>query len=258
MLATAAVIGRDFELDVLANVVRRPADEVLGVVETAIAASLVTEAGARGGGFRFVHALIAQALVDELSVARRTQTHERVAAEIELLHGPDLGERVGALARHLLAAGTDVAKAVEYARRAGRHALAALAPDEAQRWFAAARDALQESGSADPQLSADLAADLGEAMRDAGHPEMLAQLVAATQAAERLQDGDRMARPLLADVQNGTDDDKCRRPWNSSGCCGGRWSCIRTRASTVRCCSASSAAELLMVSPDLDERDRAW
>jgi tetratricopeptide (TPR) repeat protein len=198
VLATAAVIGRDFELDLLAAVLEVELDDLLESIDAAMAASLLTESGARAGSLRFVHALIAQALVDGLTSVRRNQLHRRIAAGIELLHGPDLGERVGVVARHLVAAGEAPEKTVDYARRAGQHAIVALAPDEAMRWFRIAIALLGDSGSADELLRCELMADLGEAMRDAGDPGARDELIAAAHLARRLGDGDGVARSVLA------------------------------------------------------------
>lgn len=198
VLATAAVIGREFELELLADVLDRERDDVLEIVEAAMAASLLTEMGARAGDLQFIHALIAQSLVDGLSALRRSQIHRTVATSIERLYGPDLGDRVGSVAGHLLAAGEGAPKIVDYTRRAGRHALAALAPDEALRWFRTAHDILVQSDSTDDALRCDLLTDIGEAMRDAGLPGARDQLIDAARLAERLGDGDGVARAVLA------------------------------------------------------------
>jgi class 3 adenylate cyclase len=194
VLGTAAVIGRDFELDLLAAVLDRSADDLLTVVESAMAASLVTESGARAGSFRFIHALIAQALIDDQSLTRRGQLHRRIATVIQQLHGPDLRDRVATVARHVLEAGDDVAKSVDWARRAGQQALASLAPDEALRWFRAAL----ELGVEDPLTHCDLLTEVGEAMRDAGEPGSREVLLAAAHEAEALADEHRAARAALA------------------------------------------------------------
>ena len=194
VLVTAAVIGRDFELDVLAEILDEQPADLLGEIEQAMSASLLTETTGRPGAFRFIHALIAQALVDGLSAARRAQLHRRIAFTIEDLHGPELGDRVASVAGHLLAAGDDHAKTIDYARRAGTHALAALAPEEALRWFRTALELLDGSQDADPALRCDLAIDMGEAMRDAGQPGARDQLVAGAHAARALIDPERLAR----------------------------------------------------------------
>jgi class 3 adenylate cyclase/tetratricopeptide (TPR) repeat protein len=198
ILTTAAVIGRDFELDLLAAVLEEDPVELLGAMEEAMAASLLTETGSRAGAFRFVHAVIAQALAENLSTARRVQLHQRIASTIEGLHGPDLGDRVAAVAGHLLAAGDDPGKTIDYVRRAGTRALAALAPDEALRWFQTALDLYDRSALSDPELRCDIVTDLGEAMRDAGHPDARDHLMSAAGLARVLDDGDRLARALLA------------------------------------------------------------
>ena len=198
LLTTAAVVGRDFELDLLGALLDQPPDDLLEVIEEAMAASLLTETGSRSGGFRFIHAVIAQALVDSLSGTRRVQLHRRIAATIEELHGPDLGDRVATVARHLLAAEEDPAKTIDYVRRAGSQALAALAPDEALRWFQTALDLYDRSPLAAPELRCDIVTDLGEAMRDAGHPGSRDHLISAAQLAGVLHDGPRLARAILA------------------------------------------------------------
>lgn len=194
VLATAAVIGRDFDLDLLAAVLDRPEDDLLAVVEAGMAASLLTESGARTGSFRFIHALIAQALVDDQSATRRSQLHRRIAGAIQELHGPDLGDRVASVARHVLESGDDTAKAVDWARRAGQQAMASLAPDEALRWFQVALDLVTD----DPGMRCDLLTDVGEATRDAGQPGYREVLLPVAHEAERLRDGGRAARAVLA------------------------------------------------------------
>ena len=198
VLVTAAVIGRDFELDVLAELLDEQPADLLAEIEQAMAASLVSETPTRPGTFRFIHALIAQALVDGLSAARRSQLHQRIAMTIEELHGPELGDRVASVAGHLLAAGDDHRKTIDYARRAGTHALAALAPEEALRWFRTAFGLLERTGLVDPELACDLSTDIGEAMRDAGQPGARDQLVSAAQAARALHDRDRLTRAIFA------------------------------------------------------------
>ncbi len=198
LLTTAAVVGRDFELELLGALLDQPPDDLLEVIEEAMAASLLTETGSRSGGFRFIHAVIAQALVDSLSSTRRVQLHRRIASTIEELHGPDLGDRVATVARHLLAAEEDPGKTIDYVRRAGSQALVALAPDEALRWFQTALDLYDRSPLAAPELRCDIVTDLGEAMRDAGHPGSRDHLVSAAQLAGVLHDGPRLARAILA------------------------------------------------------------
>ncbi|HVS69611.1 MAG TPA: AAA family ATPase, partial [Mycobacteriales bacterium] len=197
VLTAAAVIGREFELDLLAMVAEVDPGTALDTIEAAIAGSIVTEAGARPGLFRFVHALIAQTLTDVLTSTRRASLHHRIGAAIQTLHGDNLGERIAAVARHQLLAGDDPRKVADTCRRAGTYALEFLAPDEALRWFESALIALDDASVDDDALRCDLLADIGTAMRDAGDPQANAQLKRAAESALALRDGERMARPLL-------------------------------------------------------------
>jgi hypothetical protein len=197
VLATAAVIGREFELELLAAVLGRDLDDLLEHVDAAMAASLLTETGTRAGSARFVHGVITQALVDDLTRARRSQLHRRIASSIEELYGPDLGERIVAVARHVVAAGERAETAMGYARRAGSHALEVLAPDEAMRWFRTALELYDEAGHDDAPVRAALMTDLGAAMLDAGVPGARDQVIRAAQLAEQIGDGDALARAVL-------------------------------------------------------------
>lgn len=251
LLATAAVIGREFEIDVLAEVVERPANELIDILEAAMATSLLTETAGRSGSFRFVHAVVGQALVEELSTARRAQLHERIAASIEFLHGPDLGERITAVARHLIEAGHDPAKTIGYARRAGQHALAGLAPEEALRWFTTALDLL-DSVENDPGSRCDLLTDIGEAMREAGLPGYRDSLLAASHNAEARGDSERIARAVLAMNRSfaaslGKVDDELIAAIKAA-------LALTPQPDTRRACLlAQLAAELMLVAP-LDDR----
>ena len=70
VLATAAVIGQEFELDVLAAATDRDEDELLDLLERAATASLVIESHDQPGRYRFVHALIGHTLAQDLSPTR--------------------------------------------------------------------------------------------------------------------------------------------------------------------------------------------
>lgn len=102
-LATAAVIGQEFELDVLAAASDRNEDELLDLLERAATASLVIESHDVPGRYRFVHALIAHTLAQDLSPTRLQRAHLRIAEALEAL-GEDQSGRLAELARHWLAA----------------------------------------------------------------------------------------------------------------------------------------------------------
>ena len=151
-LACAAVIGRDFDLDLLAAAAAVSIDELMDMLEGAVAAALVREVPDQPGHFQFAHALIQHTLYDDLGPTRRHWMHRRVAQALEELAIGDRTPRLGELARHWSSTGTaeDRAKAINYARLAGDAALAALAPGEALGFYADAIELLGQTADPDP------------------------------------------------------------------------------------------------------------
>ncbi len=78
-LSAAAVIGRDFDLDLLLAVLELSEDRLLDLLDEAVAASLLQESAERAGRFTFTHALVEHTLYEDLGRARRARLHKRVA-----------------------------------------------------------------------------------------------------------------------------------------------------------------------------------
>src|SRR5262249_56511807 len=78
MAGLAAVIGRQFDVPLLAKLAEASEDAVLDALDEATAASLVTEVRGAGEQYTFRHALIRTTLYDELSATRRARLHRRV------------------------------------------------------------------------------------------------------------------------------------------------------------------------------------
>ena len=148
VLRTAAIIGLEFDLHILSKVADRTDEDVLGLLEQAVTAALVTEVGV--DRFRFAHALVRETLHSELTASRRAREHRRVAEVIERRHGDDLDQVAAVLARHWgeACAGGDTTVAVEWATRAGEADLARRAPEEAASWFERALDLLDHHHAA--------------------------------------------------------------------------------------------------------------
>jgi predicted ATPase len=202
-LSAAAVIGRDFDLDLLVAVVELPEARLLDLLEQAVAASLLQESTGRAGCFAFTHGLVEHTLYEDLGRTRRARLHRRVAEALEELCGDDPGERLGELAGHWAAAvvSTDTAKALHYAQLAAEHALAALAPDEALRWYRQALELHAQASSSDRSEHCELLIGLGEAERQIGNPASRQTLLDAAQLAEQLDDAGRLARAVLANTR---------------------------------------------------------
>ncbi len=199
ILSMAAVIGRDFDLDLLAVATNSSEGEVLDVLDSAAAVSLVRELAAGPGRFNFAHALIQHTLSEDLGPTRRARAHRTVAEALEELYRHSPGLRVGELARHWIAAQPiDLTKAVSYSQQAGDAALSALAPADALRYYAQALDLYTEIADPDPVRRLDLAIGLGTAQRQTGDPTYHDTLLAAARQAIDLDDTKRLVAAALA------------------------------------------------------------
>src|SRR4051794_40443342 len=130
-LRVAAVIGRDFDRELVWRVAQQQREDLMTAAREAIAERLVTDLG--DGRFSFSHALVRDTLYEELSPAKRSALHERTGLAIEEICGGDVEERLGELAHHFLEAAPrgDLAKAIDYAQQAGKQDMEQLAYEDA-------------------------------------------------------------------------------------------------------------------------------
>ena len=199
-LSAAAVIGREFDLNLLLAVLDTPEERLLDLLEEAVEASLLKESPESAERFAFTHGLVEHTLYEDLGRARRARLHKRVAEALEEQCGDEPGERLGELAGHWAAAvvSADAAKAIHYARRAAERALQQLAPDEAARWYRQALELHDQAPGGDRSGRCDLLIGLGEAQRQVGNPEYRQTLLDAAALAQELGDADRLGRAVLS------------------------------------------------------------
>jgi class 3 adenylate cyclase len=202
LLSTAAVIGRDFDLELLSRVVEQDEGQLLDLLEGAVAAALLYE-GRSAGRFSFSHTLVNHTLAELMGPTRRGQTHRRIAEALEEICGADPGDRLGELAGHWLRAASppDPRKATHYCGLAGERALAALAPDEGLNWFRRAVELLDRMPDADRGQRCDTLIGLGDAQRQVGQDAYSETLLEASEIAYELADGERMARAAAANTR---------------------------------------------------------
>ena len=129
-LAAAAVFGREFELEALASATETEADELLDVMEEAVAARVLVESAEAPGRYAFAHALIRETIYEQLSRARRARLHRRVGEALEAVHAHRLDEHAGVLAHHFTQAG-DAERSFEYSGRAAAAAASVFALEAA-------------------------------------------------------------------------------------------------------------------------------
>ncbi|HEU5003126.1 MAG TPA: BTAD domain-containing putative transcriptional regulator [Actinomycetota bacterium] len=136
VLDIGAVVGRDFDLDLVSEVSALDEDTVVTSTEVALDAGLLREGPAGAGTYRFAHDIVRETVYNELRTIRRRRMHRRIAEALEsrrALPGAPHGA-VAELAHHFhLAAegGGPVEAAVRYAVEAADQATAALAYEDA-------------------------------------------------------------------------------------------------------------------------------
>jgi DNA-binding CsgD family transcriptional regulator len=201
VLNVAAVIGRDFELEVLRQVLAQPEEELEAAIEEASAAAIVEERSAVVGtaiSYRFSHAFFRQTLYDEIVAPRRIRLHQQVAHALEELHRARLEEHAAELAEHYAFSSntSDLAKAVRFGELAAKRASDVYAYGEAARHLEHALAVLDVADPADQSKRCDLLLAFGEALWPAGETQRVIARVApdALSLAQALGDRRRASR----------------------------------------------------------------
>src|SRR5262245_5236401 len=198
-LAAAAVIGRDFDLALLAQACDATPEVVISRLAAPLEQGLLVRPPGTSGRYRFAHALVRDTLYEELPPDQRVGWHRRLAHLLEQRGGAD-DARLSELAHHFFEAASlgEEDKAGEYAERAGHQAMAMLAYEEAAEHYGRALQMLQCARAPDLRRQAELLLSLGEARNRAGQVSEAA--VAQRQAAalaRRLGAGELLARAAI-------------------------------------------------------------
>ncbi len=201
VLSSAAVIGFSFDLDLLAEVSGSTLDEVIDLVELGERATLVQEAGV-ANRYSFVHAIVRQTLLDDISHTRRARAHRRIAEALEQLPG----NRIDELAHHWFSAVTPVDndKAIHYLRLAAERDVAALAWEAAIGRYQQIIGLLEEHNALDGSVTlAETWLALGEALRACGDLEYRPTMEKAGRLARRADRADLLARAAVGCLKPG-------------------------------------------------------
>ena len=197
-LRVAAVIGRDFEEELVWRVADMEPQQLMTAAAEAIAERLVTDLG--DGRYSFAHALVRDTLYEELSPPKRSALHERTGLAIEGICGQDVDERLGELAHHFLEAAPrgDLAKAIDYAQRAGEQDMEQLAYEDAVDVYGRALEVLELMDDPDEELRCNLLLSLGGAeAKSARVADARAAFERAADSARRLDDTDSLVGAVI-------------------------------------------------------------
>jgi tetratricopeptide (TPR) repeat protein len=199
VLSQAAVIGREFDIEVLAGVADVDEDALLDVIDAAVRAGIVVELEGSVERFTFAHGLTQHTLHDDMGATRRARAHHKIAEVLEDLYGAAPETHAAELARHFVAAtkSVDGMKALTYSKLAGDQALAQFAPADALGWFSQALD-LYSHVPPDGSIHCDLLIGLGMAQRRTGDPAHRQTLLDAAAIAQSNGDGERLVAAALA------------------------------------------------------------
>jgi len=195
MLRAAAVLGPQFQVGVLAQVVDEPALTCLTVLDELAGSGLVEPAGVPGR-YRFTHEALRDAIEAGLPAAERVRLHRAAALGVERFHARWLEPQLARLAHHWaqVAPVGEGGIAAEWAARAAADAMHRLAFEEAARLYRQALD-VGAGELAEPEVAA-LLLGLASARYRSGD---LAGSVEACQDAATI--ARRLARPdLLAEA----------------------------------------------------------
>ncbi len=215
LLAIAAVLGREFDVDLLVRTSETPESSALAQLARAAAAGALIAPRRSGGLYRFRHILVRDALYEQWPDDERACWHLRAAEALRERHGAGPGGRSAELAAHFLEAVPigAVAEAIRHAIAAGRWAREQLAFEEAAAQLERALALCDRHGVLSSAEQCDLRVELGAAHNACGNRSTARRaLDEAAATARRLGDGRRLARaalgasPGLFAIETGVED----------------------------------------------------
>jgi tetratricopeptide (TPR) repeat protein len=200
VLSVAAVIGRDFRLEVLQKVAGMTEEEIFKALEEARKAAVIEERTGTGAvvNYRFAHAFFRQTLYEEIIAPRRIRLHQQVARALEEVYKAKLEEHAAELAEHFSHSSdsADLSKAVSYGEMAAKRATSVYAYSEAVRLLDQAIKVQEILDPDDKGKRCDLLLDLCDALLLATEFKRILEAEAPTAftLAEVLDDGSRASR----------------------------------------------------------------
>ena len=211
-LSVASVLGRHFEVGVVAALCDRSPEALLDILDRGAELGVVEDRGL--GRWQFSHALLREALYDDMRPSQRVVLHRRAGEAIERVAGDDVESRTSELAHHFFEAarGGEGARAVRHCSIAARHAAAAMAFEEAALLYGRALEALALSPPVEEHTRYELLMGLAQAQQRAGDLALAREtFMRAVKAARALASPERLARAAIAYtgfIENKADDSR--------------------------------------------------
>ncbi len=169
-----SVAGRRVSHALLARVLDLADDVLDGALRAAVERNVLVRQGIDGYAFR--HALLAEAVYDDLLPGERVRLHQAYSAA---LRAGDVESTAAEVARHARA-GHDLPTAVQASIQAGAEAMAVGGPDEAAQHYQVALELVADERTGvrhDSVDIVDLTTRASEAVTAAGHPYRSVELV---------------------------------------------------------------------------------
>ncbi|MFW7414692.1 BTAD domain-containing putative transcriptional regulator [Demequina sp. SO4-18] len=194
LLRRAAVIGTEFESEILARVCDQDRDAVDRALDPMIRARLIAPVESGGLRFAFSHDVVRTVLYETMPPMERARLHTQIADVLESRPGH---HRLHELAHHHRMSDDPRAstKAARCLGAAGVDALERGAPAVAERAFT---DALALIGPGEGAERCDLLIGLGRAQLHSARPGFRSTLLEAARLAAELADPDRLTAAVLA------------------------------------------------------------
>jgi len=204
VLAVAAVAGREFDLSLLSAAMGDDRATLAELLAPAVEIELLNAVADKPARYRFRHALVRETIYERLAPGARAERHRVYGELLERRYADVIEPWLPELAHHFYEASVfgDDPRALDYAERAGRHALRLFAYEEAVQMFERALHLVESGTDADQRRTCALLLDLGEATSRAGQREATDILHRAAALARRIGASDLLARAAteLCDV----------------------------------------------------------
>ncbi|MCH7801603.1 MAG: protein kinase, partial [Chloroflexi bacterium] len=195
-LSIAAVIGREFRLDVLHRMLDMSEDEMYAALEEAQSVAVIQEISGTGPivSFRFNHSFFRQTLYEDLFTPRRIRLHRQIGEILEDVYTGVIERHAREISEHFSHSSDleTLHKALRYTRMAAEDAISMSAYGEAVRLFTHALDIQEMVSPGEEAERCRLLLALGNAMISAGDPLRTAEETApeALKLAQSLDDND--------------------------------------------------------------------